>query len=80
MLRRNLFKLALPDDAFKSVYANLHKLVQKRNGIGHGVDKDSFDLKEYEDVRDSSFVLMRELQGVVFSSIAQGLYAHRRAV
>ncbi|MDO9359893.1 MAG: MAE_28990/MAE_18760 family HEPN-like nuclease [Polaromonas sp.] len=79
VLKRNLYRLALPDQQFRTIYGNLNKLVQKRNGIGHGADKDTLDIADYEAVRDCTFDLMRNLQGTIFSAISTSLYRRDEA-
>lgn len=74
VLRKNLYRLALPDEPFKSIYGDLHKLVNKRNGIGHGADKDSIDEEEYDKIRMSILKLMRDLQSAVFFAITSTSY------
>ena len=64
----------MPDEPFKSIYGDLHKLVNKRNGIGHGADKDSIEEEEYDKIRMSILKLMRDLQSAVFFAITSTSY------
>lgn len=61
VLRKNLYRLGLPHDQFKSLEPEIEKLLGLRNQIAHGETKKGVTVLQYEQLRTSALRVMTEI-------------------
>lgn len=61
VLRKILYRLGLPHEDFKDIEPDLERLRVLRNNVAHGDAKQGVEKKDYEQLRDATFRMMREL-------------------
>lgn len=79
VLRRNLYKLGLPAEAFEGYEPDLDELVHRRNNIAHGVQVNPVAADLYDRLRRSTFGFMDELALLVVGAIEKGSYLRQPA-
>jgi len=74
VLRKNLYRLGLPHDQFKSLEGKIHCLLELRNSIAHGAAKKGVELNTYESLRDTTFTIMDEITRGIMNAFQNKLY------
>jgi hypothetical protein len=69
VVKRNLYRLGLPEDLLSGYHAELDELVKRRNDIAHGADSDPVKELDYERLRKAVFQAMDELALSVVSAV-----------
>lgn len=69
VLQKILYRLGLDYDEFKRYDKNIHKLLNKRNSIAHGAQKDGIDAKDYDDLEKETLNLMDNLKLMIFEAL-----------
>ncbi|QLA18637.1 MAE_28990/MAE_18760 family HEPN-like nuclease [Desulfolutivibrio sulfoxidireducens] len=74
VLRKALFQLGFPYDAFVEFEGKIDYLLQIRNKIAHGQERSGISSKRYFDLRDSIFKIMDEITLFVTKSLKNKNY------
>lgn len=69
VLRKNLYKIGLPHDAFATYEATIGKLLGIRNGIAHGAIKEGLSRNEYQPIEQAIFKVMDEFMELIINSL-----------
>jgi len=77
VLRKNLFRLGLDHEKFCDHDADITHLLQRRNNISHGADRDGMDEQDYNRLQSSVLTVMEQMLDFVMESSQQE--AFRRA-
>ena len=70
VLRKNLFLLGLPNDAFKHLDGTIHRLLNLRNKIAHGERKDGIDSREFNVLKHAVREVMRDVKSLIMKHLA----------
>ena len=74
VLRKILYRLGLPYEQFGSHEANIELLVNLRNKIAHGQTKQGIRPRQYEQLRQAAFDIMRGITSVLTQAVYQKWY------
>lgn len=74
VLRKILFRLGFPHDCFANHEGKIHYLLEKRNNIAHGAEKDGLTEAEYSEVEKATFSVMEESMKLVISALENKAY------
>ncbi|SFA45932.1 hypothetical protein SAMN05192569_101072 [Parageobacillus thermantarcticus] len=74
VLKKILFRLGLPYDAFKEYEGQITMLLNRRNGIAHGRDKEGFDENTYSEIEKATFEVMKAVIEVIMSALKEKRY------
>lgn len=62
VLRKLLFRLGFPHDSFSSYEGKIDLLLNKRNNIAHGAEKEGINEKDYNNIENATFNIIDELK------------------
>ncbi|WP_034271061.1 MAE_28990/MAE_18760 family HEPN-like nuclease [Priestia megaterium] len=74
VLKKLLYRLGLPHDYFKQHEGKIHRLVNQRNGIAHGRDKEGFEQKDYDEIEKAVFEIFDSTVKLVEESLKTKKY------
>jgi hypothetical protein len=74
VVRRNLYRLGLPEDLLGDYAGELDELANRRHEIAHGADSDPVKDSDYERLRKAVFQAMDELALSVVSAVEQARF------
>ena len=74
VMKKILYRLGLPPDAFSENEGRIHLLLNYRNSIAHGVAKDGLDERKYEEVQTAAIEIMSSLIKVITSALSDTKY------
>jgi MAE_28990/MAE_18760-like HEPN len=80
VLSKNLFRLGFKHDAFEPYYADINKLLEFRNKIGHGEMRAGLVERTYDDLRGSVDKVMTGITVVVVSALDQRDYIRQESL
>ena len=69
VLRKNLYKLGLPHDAFQTYEGKIGKLLAIRNSVAHGAKKEGLRREEYQPIEQAIFKVMDEFMEIIINSL-----------
>src|SRR5437868_3879478 len=74
IIRKILYRLGLPYDAFNEHEGKIHKLLNFRNTIAHGAGKDGIDEKTYQEIQSATIEIMSALIKIITSALRETKY------
>ncbi len=74
VMRKILFRLGFPYDAFEKHEGDIHNLLIHRNRIAHGDKKDGIEQKDYEKVEKATYRIMDELILLIMDALTNTIY------
>ncbi|MBD0399337.1 MULTISPECIES: MAE_28990/MAE_18760 family HEPN-like nuclease [Bacillus] len=74
VLKKLLYRLGLPYDYFKEHEGNITMLVNRRNGISHGRDKEGFEEKTYNEIQQTVFKILDSVVRLIIEALTQKSY------
>ncbi len=77
IMRKILYRLGLPHDAFNENEGKLHSLLNYRNKIAHGSSKDGLDEKIYEEIQTSTLAIMSSIIKMIMSALSKTNYLRK---
>jgi hypothetical protein len=77
VMRKILYRLGLPHDAFNENEGKLHSLLNYRNKIAHGSSKDGLDEKIYEEIQASTLRIMSSTIKMIMNALSQTNYLRK---
>ena len=69
VLRKNLYKLGLPHDAFQTYEGKIGQLLAIRNSVAHGAKKEGLRREEYQPIEQAIFKVMDEFMELIINSL-----------
>ncbi len=78
VVKRNVYRLGLPESLLSNYYTDLDELVNRRNNIAHGGDGDPVKERDYERLQKSAFGAMDELALSIVSAIEGAQYSRQQ--
>ncbi|ENL8515693.1 hypothetical protein AB6H97_002732 [Providencia rettgeri] len=79
VLEKLLYQVGLSHKSLNNTVGPLSKLLNKRNGIAHGIDKSVIDSEQYDEYFNCALDIMSELTSVLFLAYSQKDYLKRVA-
>ncbi len=80
VMRKILYRLGLPHDAFNENEGKLHSLLSYRNKIAHGLAKDGLDEKPYEEIQISTIGVMSSIIKMIMNALSETKYLRKNTV
>lgn len=80
VMRKILYRLGLPHDAFNENEGKIHSLLNYRNKIAHGSAKDGLDEKVYEEIQTSTLGIMSSTIKMIMNALSETNYLRKNAV
>ncbi|RYG72979.1 hypothetical protein EU245_08490 [Lentibacillus lipolyticus] len=74
VLKKLLYRLGLPEDSFKEEEGSITELMNRRNAIAHGSNKEGCDEKTYENIKKSVFRIFGKTIRLIMDTLAQKEY------
>lgn len=74
VLKQLLYRLGLPHDYFNDEEGNITELVERRNAIAHGRNKEGFEEKTYNRIEASVFRILETVIKLIMDSLKQKDY------
>lgn len=74
VLRKNLYRIGLDHDALDSWEGDINHLLNRRNKIAHGQERDGLTALEYERVEKAAFRVMEGVMDLVMQAIQQQVF------
>lgn len=74
IMRKILYRLGLPHDAFKENEGKIHLLLNYRNNISHGAAKDGISEKTYQEIQSATTEIMSSLIKILTSALSDTKY------
>jgi hypothetical protein len=78
-LRKALFRLGLPSDAFEAHEGSIHRLVNLRHAVAHGSYKLGVPAADYDKFRDTILDVMNGMLKLVWQALVEKKYLKRAA-
>jgi hypothetical protein len=69
VMQKNLYRLGLNHDVFSKHDGNILHLINRRNNIAHGADKNGLTENEYGQLESTVFKIMDDLMDIVMEAI-----------
>lgn len=69
VLRKMLFRLGFEYDAFRSHDGYIHRLLNHRNAIAHGLRKEGILEADYDEIESASFAILDGIRGLVIRQL-----------
>ncbi|HEY4034832.1 MAG TPA: MAE_28990/MAE_18760 family HEPN-like nuclease [Ktedonobacteraceae bacterium] len=80
VMKKILYRLGLPHDAFNENEGKLHSLLNYRNKIAHGSATDGLDEKSYEEIQTSTIGIMSSTIKMIMNALSEAKYLRKDAV
>ncbi len=77
VMRKILYRLGLPYDAFNENEGKLHSLLNYRNKIAHGSSKDGLEEKIYEEIQASTLGIMSSTIKMIMNALSKTNYLRK---
>lgn len=74
VLKKILFRLGLPEQSFKDYEVNISWLVNMRNGVSHGREKDGIKEEEYNSIEQKVFYILEGVIEVIIEALKSQKY------
>lgn len=74
IMRKILYRLGLPHDAFNENEGKIHLLLNYRNSISHGAAKDGLSERIYEEIQTATIEIMSSLLFLIMSALNDTKY------
>jgi len=74
VLKKILFRLGLPEQSFKEYEGSISRLVNMRNGVAHGRDKDGIKEDVYGSIEKTVFDIMQGVIDVIIDTLKSQKY------
>ncbi|WP_353948457.1 MAE_28990/MAE_18760 family HEPN-like nuclease [Sporolactobacillus sp. Y61] len=74
VLKKLLYRLGLPCNYFEDQECYIHELVNRRNGIAHGRDKEGITADIYNHIEKSTFSIMERVINLIIDALKKGIY------
>jgi hypothetical protein len=74
VLQKNLFRLGLPHDLFSLYEGTIHRLLETRNKIAHGISKEGLKRENYEELRNAVFIVMEQIVAEITTALREKKY------
>jgi hypothetical protein len=74
VLKKNLFKLGLDYDAFSHHDGTITQLLNRRNNIAHGLDRDGMDAMKFSDLQRAVYDVIDSLLSMVMKALREKAY------
>ena len=74
IMRKILYRLGLPHDAFKENEGKIHLLLNYRNSISHGAAKDGISEKTYQEIQTATTEIMSSLIKILTGALSDTKY------
>ena len=71
VLRKILFRLGFPPETFAAHEGVIHRLLNRRNNIAHGVERGGIDEAEYQSLEKVTTVLMTSVMAEITRALAE---------
>lgn len=69
VLKKNLYRLGLKHDAFETHDGTISKLLNRRNNIAHGAQRDGLKSEDYLELEKSVFRIMDDFMELILNSL-----------
>ena len=79
VLQKNLYRLGLQHDAFSSHDSTIRKLLNRRNDIAHGAQRDGLKSDIYLELERAVFRIMDDFMALILDSLKNTEYKKKRA-
>ena len=73
-MQKNLYLVGLDHDAFAYHNGNISHLLNRRNGIAHGLEREGIRASDYDKLEKSVFKIMDDLMTMIMTAIALQLF------
>lgn len=80
IMRKMLYRLGLPHDAFNDNEGKIHLLLKYRNNIAHGTAKDGLDERTYEEIQIATIEIMSSLVKLIMNTLGDTKYLRTNTV
>lgn len=74
VLKKILFRLGLPEQSFKTYEGHISRLVNMRNGVAHGRDKNGIKEDVYESIEKTVFDIIKGVIEVIIDALKSKRY------
>lgn len=74
VLRKNLFKLGFDYDAFSKYEGTITQLLNRRNNIAHGLDRDGIDAAKFSSLQNDVYEVMDSVLVLIMRSLLNKTY------
>ncbi|MGG1398959.1 MAE_28990/MAE_18760 family HEPN-like nuclease [Bacillus salipaludis] len=74
VLKKLLYRLGLPHNYFKDHEGKIQMLVNRRNGISHGRDKEGFEERDYNVIEQSVYSIFEAIIKLITSALKEKKY------
>lgn len=74
VLKKNLFKLGLPINAFDGIKGEISNLVNMRNDISHGNNREGLDEKKYLELKDRALTILNFVKREIMKALMNESY------
>ena len=71
VLKKNLFRLGFEHDRLSAYDGTIYNLVNRRNNIGHGLERAGISEADFEKLQKAVYEVMDEVMSMVTGSLAQ---------
>lgn len=74
ILRKNMFRIGLPHDVFAKFEGSINRLLNHRNGLAHGMDRDGLEEQDYLDLERTALTIMENLILILMEALKEKRY------
>lgn len=74
VLKKNLYRVGLEYDLFNANDGNISRLINHRNNVAHGNQRNGLTSRDYDELERVVFRMMDEFMSVIVSSLQQSAY------
>jgi len=74
VLRKILFRLGFQYNCFSNYEGKIDYLLNKRNNIAHGIEKEGLTEREYSDVERATFLIMDRIMKLIMQALSGQVY------
>jgi hypothetical protein len=73
-MQKNLYLLGLDHNVFSHHDGTISHLINRRNGIAHGADRNGFTAQEYTRLESAVFKIMDDLMDIIMDALQREKY------
>ena len=74
VIQKNLYFLGLDHTIFSKHDKTIYQLINRRNNIAHGTDRNGFTAEQYENLESTVFEIMDDLMHIIMDAIQEERY------